>query len=347
MRWWLLVVLLGAACSGGSSSSVDAPAGAEAIEAPAETWTWIPIDGTQCGNGAPTGIGVNLTDRSDNIVFLLQGGGACWDALTCFQLKSAVNIETGYGKTNFDTEIAQLGGAYFWQRNVATNPFKDASYIYVPYCTGDLHDGTRVAAYTFNGAPRTVAHVGSTNLEKILARVHATKPNAQTIWLTGISAGAYGVAFNLDMTRASWPSAQVHGLSDSSPLVTTEPTRWQSMQTEWAMRFPAACTDCPSNLGAMPAALRAEAPAGSRYGLLSYTRDNVIATYFGLAQADLETAINAEVAGFDAKQGAWLVAGTEHVLLGKPTLLNTDNVSVQTWVDQWATGDAAWATSGP
>jgi hypothetical protein len=344
MRWWLLAVV--AACGNNSSSPDPDGGGGQAIEAPPETWTWIPIDGTQCGNGAPTGIGVNLTTRSDRVMIFLQGGGACWDANTCFVLKSSVNIESGYTQQSFTSEIAQIGGAWVWQRN-AQNPFKDASWVYVPYCTGDLHDGTRTATYDVLGTPRMVAHVGSLNLDKILARVHATRPNADVIWLGGLSAGAYGVGFNLAKTRAVWPNAQVHGLADSSPLITVEPTRWQAMQTEWAMTFPAACSTCGSDLGAMPAALRAEMPQGTRYGLLSNTRDNVIATYFGLSQDQLQTALTAEVAGMTNGQAAFLINGTGHVLIGDPNTMTSTGVTEGAWVTQWATGDAAWASVGP
>jgi len=88
---WLVLAL--AACGGGSSSTTDAAIdGGDAIVAPNETWTWIPVDGMQCGNGGATGIGVNLTDRSDRVMIFLQGGGAGWVATTCFGGKSAVNI---------------------------------------------------------------------------------------------------------------------------------------------------------------------------------------------------------------------------------------------------------------
>jgi hypothetical protein len=330
MRGWLFLAL--AACGGGSSSTTDAVAGGgDAIVAPNETWTWIPVDGMQCGNGGATGIGVNLTDRSDRVMIFLQGGGACWDATTCFVVKSAVNIESGYTEASFNAEIAQIGPAW----------------IYVPYCTGDLHDGTRTATYDVSGTAKTVAHVGALNYEKILARVHATRPAADTVWLAGLSAGAYGVGFNLAATRTTWPNAQVHGLADSSPLIASEPTRWQAMQTQWAMRFPAACTGCSSDLGTMPAALRTEAPAGTRYGLLSYTRDSVISTYFGITQDQFQTALNAEVAGMGTGQAAFLITGTSHVLIGNANLATSTNVTEATWVTQWATGDGAWASVGP
>ena len=78
------------------------------------------------------------------------------------------------------------------------------------------------------------------------------------------------------------------------------------MQASWAMRFPAACTTCSTDLGALPAALKAETPAGDRYGLLSFTRDQTISTYFGITQDQLRTAVLAEQAAMSGDQAAFV-----------------------------------------
>jgi hypothetical protein len=342
---WLCVI---AACGGSSGKPpVDGPTGDGAlpITATAGTWTWIPIDGMQCADGSPTGIGVNLSDASPNVLVYMQGGGACWDLNTCFTINSAVHITGGYGQSDFTTDIGTLSMSYLFQR-VAANPFQNASWIYVPYCTGDLHDGAHVAMYD---ATHVVHHVGRTNASALLPRVAATRPNADVVWLLGISAGGYGVAFDWDLGRAAWPRATVHSLADSSPLVTMEPTRWPAMQASWQMTFPPTCTGCATDLGAMPAALRAAMPAGARYGLLANTRDQTISTYFGLTQDQLATEILAEQAAMapGSGQAAYLLGGTGHVLLGNPTAQTTTGVTLSTWVAQWATGDAAWGNTGP
>jgi hypothetical protein len=343
MRWWLLLVI---GCGGSHGKPADAPLdGMQPIVAPAGTWTWVPIDGMQCADGSPTGIGVNLSDASDRVVVYMQGGGACWDVNTCFTLMTAVHITGGFGQTDFNNDISTLSQSYLFQR-VAANPGKDASWVYVPYCTGDLHDGANVAMYD---ATHVVHHVGRTNASVLFPRVAATRPAADVVWLVGVSAGGYGVAFDWDIARAAWPGAAVHALADSSPLVTTEPTRWTAMQGSWKTTFPSGCTSCSGDLGAMPAALRANMPAGARYGLLANTRDQTISTYFGLTQDQLSTEILAEQAAMTAGSGqaAYLLGGTGHVLLGNPAAMTTTGVVLSTWVGQWATGDTAWANAGP
>lgn len=51
------------------------------IVAPAERWTWVDFPETFCGDGSPTGLGVNLTGRSDDVVVYFQGGGARYFAV--------------------------------------------------------------------------------------------------------------------------------------------------------------------------------------------------------------------------------------------------------------------------
>src|SRR5262249_35822841 len=118
------------------------------ITAPAETWTWIPFDDAKCGNGSTTGIGVNLTGASDRILIYLQEGGACWDWFSCYFVGSADNFSSGYGEARFAADVADT--TYLGQtdglfgRTAAANPFKDYSWVFVPYCTGDTHAGDNV-----------------------------------------------------------------------------------------------------------------------------------------------------------------------------------------------------------
>jgi hypothetical protein len=350
MRVLFVAAMLVMGGCGGSSggSGDDAPADASGkgpIVAPAGTWTWVPIEGMTCADGTPTGIGVNLSDTSPDVTIFMAGGGACWDLNTCFTLSSAVHITGGYGKPQFDTEIASINGVGFWSRG-APNPFKDATYIYVPYCTGDLHDGANVATYD---ASHVVHHVGRTNASTLMARVAATRPQAASVWLIGVSAGGYGAAFDWDLARSAWPASKVHVLADSSPLVLLESTRWAAMQASWKMTFPSGCSACATDLGAMPAALRTAAKSGERYALLANTRDQTISTYFGITMDQLQTETLAAQAAMSpsAGQAAFVVAGTAHVLLGNPAQQTSTGVVLANWLTQWATGDAAWANAGP
>jgi hypothetical protein len=345
MRWfWASCVAIGLVACGNGGGGNGKP-DAAGIDVPLEQWTWVPIDGMRCGNGSPAGIGVNLTERSRDVLVYFEGGGACWDATTCFAVKSAINIEVNYGESQMQTDTARLSQSYLVQRGGAS-PFANASWIYVPYCTGDLHDGTRAATYDVFGTPRMVHHVGGLNADLVFAHVSATRPDAQTVWLLGVSAGGYGVGFNVAGARAAWPDRPVHVLADSSQQVTIESTRWSTMQREWAMRFPAACTGCGASLSAMPAALAAEAPAGHRYGLLAYTRDQTISLFFGVGLEELRTRTLAQQAAMTGDQAAFLIDSTDHVMLVNPAQ-QAGGMTVAAWIQGWASGASTWGNVGP
>ncbi len=137
--------------------------------------------------------------------------------------------------------------------------------------------------------------------------------------------------------------------SRASPLVTMNAALWSTMQASWKMTFPPTCSTCTTDLGAMPAALRAAMPAGTRYGLLANTRDATISNYFQLTMDQLQTETLAEQSAMapGSGQAAYLLGGTNHVLLGNPAAQTTTGVVLSTWFGQWANGDSAWANAGP
>lgn len=367
-RATILILALATACGGGGggaiddaagsddAAEIDAPAGdghidatAGPITAPLEQWTWVPIDGMACGNGAATGVGVNLTTRSDRLLIFLNGGGACWDAQTCFVLRSAAHVETGYGAAEFAAVSASLAGYRLFSRD-GSNPFADASFVFVPYCTGDVHSGHHVATYATAGGPRELHHVGQLNLAALWPRLAATRPGADLVWLAGASAGGYGVMLQQSRARAAFAGATVHALSDASNPVDTEATRWAAMKAAWSLDVPAGCADCADGFGGWPAHLRATMPAGSRWGLLMTTQDQVISQYMAMTGPQLEAASlavrDAMTAG--SGQAAFVIAGTQHVLTtAAPPPVTTGGVTLGDWIRDFAVGAAGWRSVGP
>lgn len=350
------VLMMAIACGGGAAPAVDG--GVDGLEvdaapgpivAPLETWTWVPIDGMRCGNGSATGVGVNLTDRSDRVLVFLNGGGACWNAQTCFTLRTAANIDTDVGAAEF----AQLAGnlaAYRLFARDAGNPFADASFVFVPYCTGDLHAGHRVADYLDGTTAKQVHHVGQDNLDALWPRLHATRPSADIVWLTGASAGGYGVMLEQTRARAALPTARVHALSDSSHPVDPEATRWAAMRPAWALDVPPGCAACANGFAGWPGHLRATMPAGSRWALLMETRDMVVSQYMGFTGAALsaETIAIRDGMATGTGQAAFVVDGTAHVLTTQsPAPATAGGAQLGDWIRDFASGDAGWASVGP
>lgn len=351
-----LAATLAMACSGTSPTDAGGydplpqrDSSGPPIEAPLETWTWVPIAGMTCGDGSPTGIGVNLTRRSERLVVFLNGGGACWDAQTCFELHTAASIDTPFGAAEFAALRANLE-AYPLFGRTAGSPFQNASFVFVPYCTGDLHAGRVATQYTTASGPRTVNHVGQVNLDALWPRLRELRPAADRAWLVGASAGGYGAMLEQTRMRFAFGSVRVDVLSDSSHPIDPAPARWDAMRLAWELEVPVDCPACATGFGGWPAHLRATAPSDARWGVLMNTRDQTIASYFGVSQADLATRTlairDAMTAG--TGQAAFVIDAASHVLTATdPPPQTSGGVGIAAWVRQFAIRDAAWGSVGP
>lgn len=322
------------------------------ITATAETWTWVGFPDSACGNGVATGIGVNLTSRSTDVLIYLQGGGACWDSVTCGYLHTATATDTGYTASSFSGDNTKLAAPF--SRTTATNPFKDMSYVYVPYCTGDVHAGDTVTTYpeqtlgTTHIHPTTVHHRGAANMRAYLARLALTFPNAARVFVSGSSAGAYGAQFNYFAVKEAFPSAEVHVLADCGQMINPSGTLVSTWATAWNLQVPSGCTGCASDFTKYPAWLSSTYPQ-SRFALLAYTQDGTLSQFFGYSGADFETHTRALLTGaYDPTSNAkyYLVAGNSHVMLGSLNSITNNNVTLLDWTSAFVSG-SGWASVSP
>lgn len=329
--------------------SVDMGAQAEPITAPLKTWTWVEFPDSVCGNGQPTGVGVNLSDTSTDVVIFMQGGGACWDVNTCFVLKSAANLESGYTAASFNNEPVRNAAAF--DRADPNNPFKDASFVYIPYCTGDLHMGDKIKRYEALGQTRDIHHKGAANMRAFLPRLKATFPQTSRVLLTGASAGGYGAQLSYHLVAESFAPAAVHSLSDCGPMVQPYDGRFGEMKPAWNIQTPPGCEDCAQSLPLWLNHLTTTYP-DSRFGLLAYDADQVISVYFKYPLDGTFTNALARLGHeqYDPHQNAqyFFIAGTEHVMLGGlKTIKSAQGVALIDWVRAWMDGSAQWTSQAP
>lgn len=365
---WPSVIALAALACSDPSSTPPIDAGGDGAVLP-DTWSWLPLDGSQCGSGARAGVGVNLVPGADEVVLFFQGGGACWDRAGCApsfeefgpvcyrnpdvclfdaaggtQPTAAHVAETdpfpADGRGNFAAEIGVVGRATLFDRAAADNPLRAASYVYLPYCTGDLHSGDATATYTVRDAlvapthARTMHFAGASNVSVMLAWLATTHPDLRTVWLVGISGGGYGAQLNVDRVQRAFPAATVHVLADSAPLLDT--THYPAMAQAWQVEVPVGCTDCDQGFPSWLRFLIAQSPA-RRFGLLSYDRDRVISWFFyaGLGpdqlanpplddfRARLLALVDSHYRGH-ANAHTFVVPGDKHVFLGDYELRRAD-----------------------
>jgi hypothetical protein len=328
----------------------------DAFEAPitAEpaTWTWVPFDDAVCGTGSATGIGVNLTSASDRVLIFLAGGGACWDAFTCFTLHTAAHFD-GYDAADFAIDaagvLAQAGG--FFDRETAANPFKDYSYVAVPYCTGDAHAGDNVVTFGEN----TAHFVGYRNVRAYLERLALTFPTADRIVLAGSSGGGIGAVANWRQVAEAFPNARVDMIDDSGALLPEDVfpspnTRELTIRAAWnlAATLPPGCAGCAASLDVLYGFYANEYP-NSRAALLSYQQDNVLPSFYDIDTAHFTTGLaETEAAWFDETTNFrfFNVSGTGHVLWTSPST-TTGTTSVQQFLQQMVDDDPGWTSVTP
>ena len=334
----------------------------EPITAPDREWTWIPIEGTRCMNDTETGIGVSLSSASPNVVIFLEGGGACFNDYTCM---FATAHQTGYDDGDFRTTVSGYGSDGIFNRDDPSNPVRDWSFVFVPYCSGDVFAGL-----TESGGLGRV-QMGYANMGFNLARIVPTFPDAEKVLLTGSSAGGFGAAFNYDRTQERFGDTEVILLDDSGPPMSDEymkPCLQQRWRDTWNLdaTIPADCSACRGADGGgmsnMSIYLADKYPT-RRFGLISSTQDEVIRTFFGIGETDscndpgrmranrfemglLDLRDNI-LAGHDNFRG-YIIASTQHVWLGDPlSTTMAGGVTLAEWITALIEGTPEFVNVGP
>lgn len=191
------------------------------------TGEWTQLAGsteTVCANGSEFNY-FGYKGTENKLVIDFQGGGACWDGLTCSSSYAEPNALLPDGvyvdrvSVGLETEPAGI-----YDHDHALNPVKDWYHVFIPYCTGDLHVGNNSASYTnpITQQAFTVEHKGGVNAGFVLDWVFDNFESPETIFITGCSAGAYGAAFWTDSIKAQYPDTQVYQMGDCGAGVSTD-----------------------------------------------------------------------------------------------------------------------------
>jgi hypothetical protein len=319
------------------------PVEAEPMFTKTNTWSFLEFSESKCANGSPSGILVNAHDDATTLLIYMEGGGACWDEATCYLDPIASNIESGiHGETLSGALNASNEGIF--SRVDSNNPFGAAHFVYVPYCTGDAHQGDQTQ--TYNG--RLTHHVGFANMTLFVARIKATFPDVDSVYLSGSSAGGYGASFNWGQVQDAYGETPVHVINDSGAHF-TNPWLAESRESAWRQAWglsgtiPADCTDCLENFDAV-VTYYARRHKGSRGTLLSYVSDPVLADYYHIPYEEVDGAL------LDLLHTRWapepnlrimLVDGWSHVLLTRPETTQ-DGISVFDFLREMVSGDENW-----
>jgi Pectinacetylesterase len=351
----------GAGGSSGEGPTINVPPG-DPITAPPMTWTAVPVAGSICRDGRPTGFGVNIATGSDKLLIYLEGGGACFNATTCAQAPSS------WAAT--DANLGSRVRLYNLLDRNGTGPFKDWNLVFVPYCSGDVFTGTAMSGYM--GQPQ----MGYSNFFKYLQRIIATFKGLSQVVLSGSSAGGFGIAWNWMLTQDAFGTVPVFALDDSGPPMSADylsPCQEQRVAKlwGWADALHPACTGCDAANGKVVRPLLQTSLArakGKRFALLSYDEDGVIKTFFayGLNNcANWDSLLPPAYPAGKYPQGLaelrqvwagapdaamYVVRGGGHTFLGSDLSriqATTTSASMLDWVKQFVDKGSGWSNVTP
>lgn len=305
---------------------------------PADTWTYVAIPGGACANGSPYGVAINRSTTSNHVVVFLQGGGACWDDITCNLIPLASHINDSLSDSDVIGE-ARSNEDYIFSRDEAVGPFADATFVYLPYCTGDVHSGDSINAYSGG----TKQHVGYRNVGGVIAGLVTSFADTDHLWVTGQSAGGYGTLVNWYRFREAFPAVRVDALDDSGPPVDIDASRWTDMISAWQVPAPTGCPECLMSLSNVSAYYRRTVTDGDRYALLQYTEDATIRNYTALSASRLSAAVLGLVEPFAATSShrIFVLAGDSHVVMTNPSR-TSGGVVASDWVRAFVTDGPGW-----
>lgn len=100
------------------------------------------------------------------------------------------------------------------------NPFRDWTFLVLPYASGDFHSGTGEYHYTDGGKEKIVYHNGYNNYSAFIDTAKPYVGEPDTLLVTGFSAGGFGTSLLADDVIDRFPSAKnVTVCVDSSLLL--------------------------------------------------------------------------------------------------------------------------------
>lgn len=327
--------------SGGSTTTGDPPPvhdGEPLPPAEPGTWTWVEFPDARCRSGEPTGLGVRY-GADDRLLFYFQGGGACFNQLSC-----ATN-GSSYDGGDFDGFKNGGGESGIFDPQNPDNPVGDWSFIYIPYCTGDVHSGDNPGSEP-PGAGGPQQFVGYRNVEAYLERVYPTFKDADHILVTGESAGGFGAALNYARISDAFRN-EVTLLDDSGPPMADmymAPCLQKQWRDYWGLdvAIPMDCTECyPPDDGGMVNIVTwiGENYPDEVHGLISSEEDSTIRTFYGFGgnncNALLPTMSGAEykaglydlrdnVLKTKGKWGSFIIPGDVHTWIGGNSYYTTE-----------------------
>lgn len=161
-------------------------------------WYRIAPEGTMSSDGSEWHGLIRLGSENKVVVYFF-GGGASINGYT-----------SEHGKEFFATtakgqDFVASGGIGSTSEE---NPFRDWTFLVLPYASGDFHSGTGEYHYMDGSKERVVYHNGYNNYSAFMDAAMSYVGNPDTLLVTGFSAGGFATSLLADDVIDGFPSAE-------------------------------------------------------------------------------------------------------------------------------------------
>ncbi|MBR2550963.1 MAG: pectin acetylesterase [Clostridiales bacterium] len=168
-------------------------------------WYDVPVENAFSSDGSEWH-GIFRKGTENKVVVYFFGGGVSITPTTSEGGKEF------YATTMLAQDFVAQGGI---GSSADDNPFKDWSFIVIPYATGDFHAGTGI----YEGKKK-VYHTGYNNYSAFIEKIKPYVGEPDTLLVTGFSAGGFATSLLADDVIDRFPSAgNVTVCVDSSLLL--------------------------------------------------------------------------------------------------------------------------------
>lgn len=156
----------------------------------------------------------------NNLVVFFDGGGACWHTNNCIYYPT-------YSPAVDETVEGLTGAGGIFDTDNPANPFRDWNFVFIPYCTGDIHWGSNDIQYPdylkkYGGVDFTIHHRGFDNFLVVLKWINENFRRPHEIFITGSSAGSYGAMLAFPYIQEAYPKSKASILGDAGFGVISE-----------------------------------------------------------------------------------------------------------------------------
>jgi len=174
---------------------------------PSDSWTIVrPGPPTTCIDGSEYVFQVMAGDPRRLLVYF-QGGGACWNPKT-----------TTASATCFHKVAFQPNTGVFDRQN-ASNPYRNHTVVMVNYCSGDMFMGNITQGYMFEGTASNATQRGFVNANAAIqwakSRFGFVDAHLDRLTLMGCSAGSVGMQIWAQHLLAVFPASSREVVLDS------------------------------------------------------------------------------------------------------------------------------------